>query len=395
MKAENSREELRIKVVITGGGSGGHISSAKAIIDEIMKRYRITSENLLYIGSDLGMDGEKPGSSLDMRIMKDEKVSQKYIRGGKLQRKFSLRAIYLLFRTFLGFIDSYKILKRYRPNIIISTGGFVTVPVCLIGKIFFKTKIYLHEQTAAIGLSNKIVGKYAEKILIAYPLSEEYFPKEKTILTGNPVREEIFSDCGKGPLIEHLRKMIELQEEYPIIYISGGSLGSHVINEVIKNSMINLLQDFQLIVQTGGNKISNDYNLLNLEKDKLETELKKRIYITKYIQDDEIGCVFNNIDIFIGRAGANTVYEMGLMSVPSILIPIPWVTHNEQMRNAEVLRDVGLARIIREGELTPEKLVMTTNLFAQEQRFIDEQKRKKIFIPNAAEKIVDNINFNL
>lgn len=391
---QSKREELKKKIIITGGGSGGHISAAKAIIDEIKERFRITSDNLLYIGSDLGMVGEKPGSSLDMKVMKKERVNQRYIRGGKLQRRFSLRGIYLLLRTILGFVDSYNILSKYKPDIIISTGGFVTVPVCLIGKFFFKAKIYLHEQTAAVGLSNKIVGKYAEKILIAYPLSEDYFPKERTILTGNPVRKEVFLDSGKTPLTTKLKKMIEQQEEFPIIYISGGSLGSHLINKTIKQSMINLLQDFQIILQTGDSQITNDYNLLNLEKDKLEPELRERIFITKYVQDNEIGCVFNNIDMFIGRAGANTVYELGLMSIPSILIPIPWVTHNEQMRNAEVLKDVGLARIIREGELTPEKLVMTTNLFAQEKRHVDEEKRKRIFIPNAAEKIVDNINFN-
>lgn len=391
---QSKREELKKKIIITGGGSGGHISAAKAIIDEITERFRITSDNLLYIGSDLGMVGEKPGSSLDMKVMKKERVNQRYIRGGKLQRRFSLRGIYLLLRTILGFVDSYNILSKYKPDIIISTGGFVTVPVCLIGKFFFKAKIHLHEQTAAVGLSNKIVGKYAEKILIAYPLSEDYFPKERTILTGNPVRKEVFLDSGKTPLTTKLKKMIEQQEEFPIIYISGGSLGSHLINKTIKQSMINLLQDFQIILQTGDSQITNDYNLLNLEKDKLEPELRERIFITKYVQDNEIGCVFNNIDMFIGRAGANTVYELGLMSIPSILIPIPWVTHNEQMRNAEVLKDVGLARIIREGELTPEKLVMTTNLFAQEKRHVDEEKRKRIFIPNAAEKIVDNINFN-
>ena len=382
---------MKKRVVITGGGSGGHISSAKAIIDEIQERYRITSENLLYIGSDLGMEGEKPGSSLDMKVMKQEKINQRYIRGGKLQRKFSLASIYLLCRTFLGFIDSYKILKKYKPEIIISTGGFVTVPVCLIGKFFFKTKIYLHEQTAAVGLANKIVGKYAEKILIAYPLSEDYFPKEKTVLTGNPVRKEIFQNSGSGPLVDMVKKMVEVQEEYPIIYVSGGSLGSHTINEVIKESMINLLQDFQLIVQTGDNKVTNDFNILNLESEKLEPELKRRLVVTKYINDNEIGSVLNNTDIFIGRAGANTVYEMGLMKIPSILIPIPWVTHNEQVKNAEILRDIGLARIIREGELTCDKLVMTVNLFAQEQRKIKEEK---IFVPNAAQKIVDNINFN-
>lgn len=391
---KEDKQELKKRVVITGGGSGGHISSAKAIIDEINEKYQRTNDNLLYIGSDLGMEREKAGASLDMKVMKQVDIKQRYIRGGKLQRRFSFRSLFLLLRTFLGFIDSYHILKRYRPEIIISTGGFVTVPVCLVGKKFFKAKIYLHEQTAAVGLANKIVGRYAEKIFLAYPLSEQYFPKEKTTLTGNPIRKEVFSEYWKSPLTEKLRKMIEQQEEYPIIYISGGSLGSHVINETVKEAMVNLLQDFQLILQTGDSKVTNDYELLTHEKEKLETDLRERMIITKYVSDIEIGSVFNNIDMFIGRAGANTVYEMGLMGIPSILIPIPWVTHNEQMKNAEILRGIGLARIIREGELTAEKLVMTANLYAQEQRHIDEEKRKKLFVSNASQRIVENINFS-
>lgn len=388
-----NKEVLKKKIIITGGGSGGHISSAKSIIDALNEKFILNENNFLYVGSDLGMEKEKPGSSLEIRVFKNESFNKKYIRGGKLQRSFSLNSIYLLLRTILGLIDSFKIMKQFRPNIVISTGGFVSVPVCIAAKIN-RAKIYLHEQTATVGLANKIVGKFSEKIFIAYPSSVEYFPKEKVIHTGNLVRKEVFENSGRGGITEDVKRMIAQQEDLPIIYVSGGSLGSHVINDVMKESLPPLLQDFQIILQTGDSKITNDYQLLTLEKEKLAEELKNRVTITKYIGNDEIGFVLNNADLFIGRAGANTVYELGLLRIPSILIPIPWVTHNEQMENAKVLESVGLAKIINEGELTPEKLQVMLRLFSREKINIDEEKADSVFVRNAASEIINNINFN-
>lgn len=199
---------------------------------------------------------------------------------------------------------------------------------------------------------------------------------------------------GRGGITESVKKMIIHQEDLPIIYVSGGSFGSHIINNVIKESLLLLLQDYQLILQTGDNNITNDFKLLSLERDKLTDELKERMVVTKYIGNEEIGFVLNNTDLFIGRAGANTVYELGLLRIPSILIPIPWVTHNEQMENAKVLESIGLARIINEGELTPEKLQVTLRLFSKEKIDVNEKKANEIFIKNAAFKIIKNINFS-
>ncbi len=385
--------KLERKIVVTGGGSGGHISSASAIISAIQERYSNYEENLLYIGSDLGMEGEKNGISLEKKFFQNETFKQEYIRTGKMQRRFSLSTLILMFRTILGFIDSYKILKNFRPDIVISTGGFVTVPVCLVAKIF-KAKIYLHEQTAAVGLANKIVSRYAEKIFTVFPSSEKYFPKNKTIRTGNLVRKEIFLKSGKGPIIEPLKKMIAQQEQLPIIYISGGGLGSHIINETVKDSLINLLQDFQIVLQTGDNNVNNDYDSLMQEKLKLDPGISERFFPVKYITNEEIGFLFSNIDMFVGRAGANTVYEMGLLRIPSILIPIPWVTHNEQEKNAEILVDTGLGIIIKEGELTPEKLGIEIKSFYKRNKVLDENKLKEIFVLNASDKILDSIKIN-
>jgi UDP-N-acetylglucosamine--N-acetylmuramyl-(pentapeptide) pyrophosphoryl-undecaprenol N-acetylglucosamine transferase len=389
----NNKEVLKKKIIVTGGGSGGHISSAKAIIDALDEKFILNDNNFLYVGSDLGREKEKPGFSLEMKIFKDEWFNQKYIRGGKLQRRFSIRALFLLLRTILSFLDSFKVIKEFKPDIVISTGGFVSVPICSVAKIY-KARIYLHEQTATVGLSNKIVAKFAEKIFIAYPSSTKYFPEEKVIHTGNLVRREVFENVGRGGITESVKKMIIHQEDLPIIYVSGGSFGSHIINNVIKESLLLLLQDYQLILQTGDNNITNDFKLLSLERDKLTDELKERMVVTKYIGNEEIGFVLNNTDLFIGRAGANTVYELGLLRIPSILIPIPWVTHNEQMENAKVLESVGLARIINEGELTPEKLQVTLRLFSKEKIDVNEKKANEIFIKNAAFKIIKNINFS-
>lgn len=383
-------KETEKKIVVTGGGSGGHISTASAIISALKKNYELNNENFLYIGGDLGMTNEKPGNSLEQRTFANETFNKKYIRAGKLQRKFSIHGIFLLLRTFLGFVDSYKILKDFKPDIVLSTGGFVSVPVCLTAKML-KSKIYLHEQTAAVGLSNKIVSKYCEKIFVAFPSSKKYFPEEKTIHTGNLVRPEIFQKSGKGKVVEGLKKMLVQQEDLPIVYISGGSLGSHILNRTVKDALLSLLQDFQIILQTGDNKEFRDYELLAEEKRKLSPHLQDRFLPVKYIGNKEIGFVLNNIDLFVGRSGANTVYEMGVLQIPSIFIPIPWVTHNEQEENAKILEKLGLAEILNQGELTPENLVLKMRRFYEKEKNYDSSEIENIFLKNAQEKILEEI----
>ncbi|MGI6475706.1 MAG: UDP-N-acetylglucosamine--N-acetylmuramyl-(pentapeptide) pyrophosphoryl-undecaprenol N-acetylglucosamine transferase [Candidatus Dojkabacteria bacterium] len=386
----DNRKELKKRIIVTGGGSGGHISTASAIINAINKKYLLNNRNFLYVGGDLGMEDEKPGMSLEKKIFASEEFNQEYIRAGKLQRKISLKAIYLLLRVFLAFFDSFKIIRKFKPDIVISTGGFVTLPVCIVAKLY-RADVYLHEQVAAIILSNRIVSKIAKKIFVTFTVSSKYFPKDRTIHTGNLVRPEIFNKSGKGRIVQPLKTMIEKQEEFPIVYISGGSLGSHIINTTIQDALPFILESFQIVLQTGDNKKYQDYDLLKKEKKKLPAELKDRLIITKYVDKDEIGFLFNNIDMFVGRAGANTVYEMGVLKIPSIFIPIPWVPHNEQYENAKILQDLGLADIIREGELTPECLILRMKNFYKKEKAFDEKKVARAFPTDAIHTIMDSI----
>lgn len=385
-----SLKPLSKKIIVTGGGSGGHISAALSVISSLQEKYVLNKENFLYVGGDLGMEGEKPGNSLEQKLMKDKSFECKYIRAGKLQRSLSFNTIGLLFRTVLGLIDSYKIIKQFKPDMVISTGGYVTVSMGLMAKLF-KADIYLHEQTATVGLTNKIVGKLATKIFISFPSSSKYFQKEKTILVGNLVRPEIFETKGQGKLAESIKKMVGNRDRLPMIYVSGGGLGSHLINETVKESLKMLLQKYQIILQTGDNKVFNDYKSILSIKENLDEELMSRFLPVTFIQAKDLGYLLHNIDLYIGRAGANTVYEMGVLQIPSIFIPIPWVTHNEQYKNAEVLVDLGLAEIVQEGELTSSCLLLRIEKFLKKEMKVNKDEVKKIFRTDAVTTILKEI----
>lgn len=381
-----------IKIMITGGGSGGHISVVKSIIDSLISDYNIPIENILYIGGDLGMEGEKIGNSLEQREFKDSKFKKYFIRAGKLQRKISLKTISLLFRSLLGFFDSISIVKKSNPTLIFSSGGFVSVPVCIAGWLFHKP-IYLHEQTASVGLSNKIVGKFAKKIYVTFNDSLKYFPKEKTVHVGNIVRKEVFEKEITQQTDKEIVSLMVTNKKLPFVYISGGSLGSHSINIKVFNSLNSLLRKYRVLLQTGDNEIYKDFEKGIEIKNKLTGEYQERIVVKKYIDNNSIGYVLNNMDLFIGRAGANTVYEIGVLKKFALFIPIPWVTHNEQYLNAKILSDIGTANILEEKylnncDLDSEIVRLQKQL---EIRDINYEKLEKLFPTNATFKILDNM----
>ncbi len=375
------------RIMITGGGSGGHISVAHGYIEELERRYSNVKEQILYVGSDLGMVGEKNKESLEEKVMKELDIPFKKIRAGKLQRTFELSTIKLLFRSIIGIFDAIRVTKEYKPDFIFCTGGYLGVPIAIAGYIF-KIPIYLHEQTAAVGLSNKFVSRFAKQIYITFPSSVQYLPKEKTVHTGNIIREAIFNENSNTPLSKYINEM--KKDNKKIVYITGGSLGSHKINCVVSQMLKYALEEYQIILQTGDNQVTKDYEILCKEWNKLPDKLRKRFYVTKYVNTDEIGYVFKHTDLVIGRAGANTVYELGVLKKESILIPIPWVTHNEQYLNAKILEDAGLSTILPEGELTCEKLHRTiSKVLSNPQKNVNVAQLENTFVLNAKEKIVD------
>jgi UDP-N-acetylglucosamine--N-acetylmuramyl-(pentapeptide) pyrophosphoryl-undecaprenol N-acetylglucosamine transferase len=379
------------KILITGGGSGGHVSVASALIDGIKDRYPDLYTNLIYVGGDLGMVGEDFGNSLEQRRFQDVEFKTKFIRAGKLQRKLSFSTIRLLFRTILGLKDSFKILKQEKPDLIFSTGGFVSVPVCFAGWLK-DIPIYLHEQTATVGLANRIVGKFAKRIYIAFESSKSYFKQEKVKLVGNIVRDAI-TKFDVNNVDQDIRNLVTNNTKYPLIYISGGGLGSHIINSKVLEEIHELLSSYRIILQTGNNLTYKDYEKALEIKSNLSDEKQQMFLPVKYIDDKSIGYVYHNMDLLLGRAGANTVYEMGVLAKPSIFIPIPWVTNNEQFENAKSLRDLGLSEIIDEKDFKDIDLKKKIDIEAKRlptEKFNKDLLQNK-FPTNAVEKVLNDM----
>jgi len=381
------------RIIITGGGSGGHVSAASGLIDEIVDKYPDAKQNILYVGGKLVSETRKEGKSVEQMRFEKGDIPFVAIRGGKLQRSFSFHSIALIFGVFGGIIDSFKVVGKFKPDFIFSTGGFVSLPVCLVGWLK-KIPIYLHEQTAAVGLTNKMVGKVAKKVFVTFPQSIKYFKPGIAIHTGNLIRKSLFISNPKGELSNALKKMLPQKDQLPIVYVSGGGLGSHTINIVVRQMLKYVLGEFQIILQTGDNGLNKDYEVLIKDKATLG-ELGNRFFVTKYVSNEEIGYLFNNIDIYVGRSGANTVYEMGIFMKPSILIPIPWVTHDEQNKNAQILVDCGIGTILPEGELTAEslfeKMKSMKKCITENSHCANESKIKEIFVTDGTQKVLNAI----
>jgi UDP-N-acetylglucosamine--N-acetylmuramyl-(pentapeptide) pyrophosphoryl-undecaprenol N-acetylglucosamine transferase len=381
------QKELNKRIIITGGGSGGHVSVAQSIISELEKRYSNTKEMILYIGGDLAMIGDTTNTSIEERIIVPTGYTFKKLRAGKLQRYFSLKTFELFFRGFLGISDAYNYVKEFKPDLIISTGGFVSVPVALAA-FLLKIPLYIHEQTASVGLSNRIAGFIAKKIFVSFEQSLKFFPKKKTIVVGNPVRDEIFQSIVESENAKTILKMSENKKTFPIILVMGGSLGSHIINVAIRNSLTHILEKYQIILQTGVNQTFKDYDVLIKDRLTLPKEKQNRLLIVKSLNRDEIGTAFKYSDVYLGRSGANFVYELGLLQIKSILVPIPWVTHNEQEKNANILVDMGTGTIVREGELSKDKIMDTVKMMLDKEITL----KTSPFIKDSGRKLLDNIS---
>lgn len=311
-----------MKVVITGGHHNSGLLLAKAFQEK--------GENVIWFGHKFSMLGDKNPSAEYLEVTK-ENIPFYEIKAGKLQKNYKF--IQNLVRIPLGYWQSLINLLRVRPNVIVSFGGYIALPVAICGWML-RIPVFTHEQTVVSGFANKIIAKLAKKIFISFKSSEKYFPPEKVIFSGLPIRASIFNN--KSPMFKKNNKRT--------IYITGGKQGSHIINEVFFDILPKLLEKFNIIHQCGFSSLYND-----IEKC---LRIKNESYVVKeYFFEDEIGSVFNNSDFVVGRSGAHTIYELLMLRKPAILIPITWSSNNEQLENAKMLVSSGLGEILLQNQL--------------------------------------------
>lgn len=345
MNPEATPHKLQSKILVTGG----HFTPAMAVISELQaKGYK----HFVWVGHKFNQAGDKEPSA-EYKSVTTRHIPFVDLKAGKLSRSWAkdemVAGIINLLKIPWGFISSVYIMLKHKPDLILSFGGYLALPIVVVGKLFGK-RIITHEQTAVTGLTNQLIPRFADKILIAWPSSAKYYPPEKTVLTGNPIRPEIF---------EARSDRFQFQNTLPILYVTGGNQGSHKINQVIFKALPDLLKFVNILHQTGSSTVTGDGQRAQQLKQQLPSELQSRYVPQSFFFADDIGEVFAKADIVLCRSGANSTYEILAVGIPSIFVPIPWVTHNEQQLNAEIAAQTGLATIISEKDLSTQKVIQT------------------------------------
>jgi len=338
---------------------GGHMTPAFAVIDELNTQGYY---NVVWVGHAHNQMGST-NLSQEYKIATSRNIPFVDLKTGKLYRTWNLstfkNAITSLINIPLGFIRAYKILKREQPKLIFSFGGYLAVPIAISAYIQ-KIPITTHEQTIVTGLANRIIGRFCNKIFISWAENEEVFPKYKTYFTGNPIRKCIFTVQSQN---------INFYNNLPIIAVTGGNQGSQIINETITKLLPTILNEYNVVHQTGNSTLTQDYEKAIAFKANLPDELADRYLPKEFFGENEIGEVLKKSSIIISRAGLNFVLEYMALNKSCILIPIHNSSGDEQLSNAKHLEKLGLAKIIKQTEFTPE--ILNKKIF----EITDERRR--------------------
>lgn len=328
--------------------TGGHITPALAVIAELRRR---GFNDSVFVGRRRTMRGDKRDSAEFEVISHRLGIPFINLTTGKIVRFSNISEFFdfliNISKLPLGFIRAFVILLKHRPKVIISFGGYLAIPIVICGKLLGIPSV-THEQTVVTGIANKIVAKFVNKVLVSWEESLKYFDKAKVVLTGNPVRQEVFNITTNSFVIN---------EKLPTIYVTGGNQGAHVINETVSAIIEQLLKKYNVIHQTGLTSLTRDYEKC-LSVEKSLTGKTKGVYIVKgTIYGPEIGEVFNRGDLLVSRSGANIATDILALGKLAILIPIPWSINNEQLKNAKMLEHIGVGKILEEKNLTSEVLL--------------------------------------
>lgn len=369
----------KIKVLLTGA----HNTPPLAVWKEMKRR---GYSNFLWVGQRKSIIGDKNYSA-------EYKVTQKYgipfqnIFAGKLRRDISLHTILWLLRIPIGFIQAFLILLKFKPDIIITFGSHVGLPIVIAGKIL-SIPIIAHEQAVVVGIANRIIQRYADIVCYSWKESEKYLEiakkPEKYFFTGNPIREGVLNP-------KHTTIKLNFTQKKPIIFISGGNQGSHILNKIVKDSIYELIEKYNVIHQTGRYTPTRDYE----KHIELSAKINKNgiAYIVfDYLFEDDMGLVLSKADLVISRAGANSCYEYIALAKPAILIPLPFSPLNEQLINAKLLENEGMALLIPQEKLTPQHLVESIeNVMKNILYYKDKAKRSRHLIRLGATKQIADI----
>lgn len=326
---------------------GGHITPALACIDYIQTHH--PQDQLWLIGR---VYSQKNAHQLahEKELAINRRIQFVPFDGVRWEIGDWWQTINTITRLIWSSLHAILILINIRPQVLISFGGYLAVPLAVAAWIL-RIPIITHEQTRSAGKANILIARFAKKIAISHPSSEEYFPKKKTILTGNLLRQAIFLP---HPLVPAWLQKIS---KTPLVYITGGSQGSQVINSVVEQCLTQLLKDCWIIHQCGKDTETHSYQNELLSAAKQSAYSKSRYVVREWLTESELAWVLKNATLAISRAGANTVDELVAARLPTLFIPLPFTHDEEQLTNAQAIVDLGGAFLLEQKNLSQKSLL--------------------------------------
>jgi len=370
-------QQHKKKIIISGGGTGGHVFPAIAIANALKEK--LNNPEILFIGAEGKMEMEKvPKAGYDIQGL--------WISG--LQRKLTLRNLMFPLKVISSLMKAGRLIKKFKPDVVIGVGGYASGPTLRVAS---KRNIptLIQEQNSFPGITNKLLAKTVNRICVAYAGMEKFFPASKIVMTGNPVRQDIIDLEGKKA---DACKFFELTDEHKTLVIIGGSQGARSINFSLARSLESLIKkNIQIIWQTG----KLDYEDALEMKLHLESTLSKEV-VDKYLRIkpfiDRMDYVYAIADLVLSRAGAIAISELCAVGLPVILVPLPSAAEDHQTKNAMALVEKGAAVLVKDQELSS-KLDQTLHALLD-----DESKRQqmrheisKLARKDAVERISDEV----
>lgn len=329
---------------MTGGGTAGHVTPNIALFPYLKEN----GFDIIYVGSYEG---------IEKKLVSEQGIAYEGISSGKLRRYFSLKNFTDPFRVLKGFGEAKKLMKKHKPDVVFSKGGFVSVPVVFAAKKY-NIPVIIHESDITPGLANKLSIPKATKVCCNFPETLQYLPNEKAVLTGCPIRDELLSGNKLAGL-----DFCKFSSNKPILLVIGGSLGALAVNKMIREALPSITERFQVVHLCGKGKLDESY-----------------IDFPNYIQfeyiNEELKDIFAMADIVVSRAGANAICEIQALCKPNILIPLPASSsRGDQCLNAASFEKQGFSVVLEEEKLTPSALVDNINkLYDNRNTYIDAMK---------------------
>ncbi|KKQ22319.1 MAG: hypothetical protein A3G45_00635 [Candidatus Staskawiczbacteria bacterium RIFCSPLOWO2_12_FULL_37_15] len=349
-----------MKILFTGGGTGGHVFPIVAITREIRRIYSKKDLEFYYIG---------PKDEFGLILLSQEDFIIKTIVSGKIRRYFDWQNfIDILFKIPFGVLQSFFLLLKIKPDLIFSKGGSGSIAVTYCAKIL-KIPVFLHESDVVPGLSNQKTSKWARKVFTSFPKTE-FFDPEKVTLTGNPIRKELLEGDN-----ETAKQLFNLTSEKPVIMVFGGSQGAQSINDFVLVILNDVLKDFEIVHITGRENFKETQSESEVVIDK---NLEKYYHLVGFLDEEKLKHAYRATDFIISRSGASAIFEIAALGKPSILVPLPTAAADHQAKNAYAYAETGATLVIEQDNLTPNFFMENLQSLFLRKEAIEKMKERAI-----------------